>query len=54
MSIDALPYVPLRTHTDNEWEKLPRVILTSNKDQDPTVLNCKGQVDNELQFDAQL
>ena len=54
MSIrNALPYMPLRPYTDSEWEKLPHVILTSDKDYDPTVLDCEGQVDNETHFDAQ-
>jgi hypothetical protein len=43
---NSLPYVPLRPYTDSEWEKLPHVILASNKDWDPTVLDCEGQVDN--------
>ena len=39
--------------TDDEWEKIPHVILMSDKDWDPTVLDCEGQVDNEMWFDAQ-
>ena len=54
MSIrNALAYIPLRPCTDNEWEKLPYVILTSDKGWDSTVLDCEGQLDNELWFDAQ-
>ena len=33
--------------------KLPHAILTSDKDCNPTVLDCEGQVDNELWFDMQ-
>ena len=54
MSIrNALTYIPLRPCTDGEWEKLPHVILTSNKDWNPKILGCEGQVNNETWFDAQ-
>ena len=45
--------MPLSPCPNNEWEKLPRVIHTSDKFWDPIVLDCEGQVDNELWFDAQ-
>ena len=51
--INALTYTPLYPCTDNEWENLPHVILTSDKECYPTVLGCEGQVYNELWFDAQ-
>ena len=50
---NALPYMPLRPCTNNEWKNLPHVILASDKDWDPTILDCEGQIDNELWFDAQ-
>ena len=54
MSIrNALPYVHLCPYTDSEWVKLPHVILTSDKDWDPTGLDYASQVDNETWFDAQ-
>ena len=33
-----LPYIPFRPYTDKEWETLPHVILTSDKEWDPTFL----------------
>ena len=39
--------------TDNEWQNLPHNIITSDKDWETTVLDCEGQVDNELWFAAQ-
>ena len=54
MSIrNALPYMLLRPYTDSEWEALPHIVLTSDKYWDPTVLDCEGQVDNEIWYDAQ-
>ena len=54
MSIrNALSYITLRPHTGNEWETLPHVIITSDKDWDLIVLDCEGQVDNYTWFDAQ-
>ena len=38
---------------DKEWETLPQVMLTSDKDWDPTCPNFEGQLDNEEWFDAQ-
>ena len=33
--------------------KLPHLVITSDKDWDPKVLDCEGQFDNEIWFDAQ-
>ena len=41
------------TCTDVKQEKLPHFILTYDKDWDPTVLDCEGQVDNDAWVDAQ-
>ena len=49
----ALPCMPLRPCTDEEWETLPHVILTSDVNWDPASLDCEGQVSNETWFDAQ-
>ena len=35
-------------------KKLPHFILTSNKDWDPIVHDCEGQVDNDAWFYVQL
>ena len=45
--MNALPYVPLRPCTDEEEEELPHVILTSDVDWDPKVLDCEGKVDDD-------
>ena len=39
--LGALPYIPLRTYTEKEWDTLPHVILTSDKDWDPSFLDCE-------------
>jgi hypothetical protein len=36
---DGLPYVQIRPYTDEEWDTLPHVILTSDVDWDPTDLD---------------
>ena len=36
---DRLPYLKLRPYTDDEWEDLPYIILTSDVDWDPSVLD---------------
>ena len=50
---NSLLYTPIRPYTNNEWEKLPHVIIMSDKDWNPTVLDCEGEVDNETCFDVQ-
>ena len=37
--INGLPYVPMRPYTDEEWVKLPHVLLTADKKWDPRVLD---------------
>ena len=43
----VLPCIPLLPCTDKECETLPHVVRASDKDWDPTSLDCKGQLDNE-------
>jgi hypothetical protein len=43
----ALPYMKIRPFTDNEWDTLPHVILTSDATWDPSVL------DNNITGDEQ-
>ena len=45
--------MPLQPCTDDEWETLPHVILTSDKDWDPTSLDCEENLVNDTWFDAQ-
>ena len=49
----ALPCMPLRLCTDEEWETLLHVVLASDVNWDSTSLDCEGQVSNETWFDAQ-
>ena len=37
---NGLPYIHMRPYTDKEWDALPRVQLTSEKDWDLTVLDA--------------
>jgi hypothetical protein len=48
---EGLPYVQIRPYTDKEWDTLPHVILTSDEDWDPTVLDHTLDDDDEW-FDA--
>ena len=36
---NGLPYIPMRPYTDEEWVKLPHVLLTADKKWDPRVLD---------------
>jgi hypothetical protein len=45
--VNGLPYIHIRPYTDEEWTWLPHVILTSDVDWDPTVL------DHDLTSDTQ-
>ena len=35
----GLPYLPLRPYTDDEWDTLPHIVLTSDDEWDPSVLD---------------
>ena len=37
--MNGLPYIKLRPYTDGEWKKLPMVVLTSDEEWDPKVLD---------------
>ena len=37
--INGLPHLPMEKHTDEEWETLPRVIMTGPGTWDPHVLD---------------
>ena len=47
----GLPYMTLRPYTDDEWDNLPNVILTSDLDWDPTILDNIID-DNDTWFDS--
>ena len=47
----GLPYMTLRPYTDDEWDNLPHVILTSDLDWDPTILDNIID-DNNTWFDS--
>ena len=47
----GLPYMTLRPFTDQEWDNLPHVVLTSDTDWDPTVLDNVIDHDDKW-FDA--
>ena len=36
---NGLAYIPIRPYTDKEWDSLPHVLWTSDKDWDPSVLD---------------
>jgi len=48
---DGLPYITIRPFSDEEWDNLPHVILTSDMDWDPGILD-QDLEDNEAWFDA--
>ena len=47
----GLPYMTMRAYTDDKWDNLPHLILTSDVDWDPTVLDNTID-DDETWFDA--
>ena len=49
---NGLPYIPLRPYTDAEWDTLPHIIVTSDLDWDPTVLDCPAE-DSQEWIDVQ-
>ena len=49
--IGGLPYIKMRPYTDAEWDALPHVILTSDMDWDPSVLDHTLD-DDEHWYDA--
>ena len=44
---NGLPYMSMRPFTDDEWERLPKVILTADVDWDPKVLDDEMEDDDE-------
>lgn len=48
----GLPYLPMRPYTDDEWDSLPHVILTSDADWDPSVLDHVFHSQDEIWYDA--
>ena len=48
---DGLPYITLCPFTDEEWDSLPHVILTSDADWDPSMLDLDLD-EPEAWFDA--
>ena len=36
---NGLPYIKVRPYTDHEWERLPHIHLTEDKEWDPSVLD---------------
>jgi len=48
----GLPYLKLRPYTDEEWESLPHVIMTSDADWDPSVLDYIYDDEDPIWYDA--
>ena len=46
-----MPYITLRPYTNDEWDNLPHVILTSDLDWDTTILDNIID-DNDTLFDS--
>ena len=44
--VNGLPYLSIRPFTDREWETLPHIVLTSDVEWDPSILD--GESDNFL------
>ena len=47
----GLPYIPIRPYTDEEWERLPHVVWTSDADWDPSVLDGEPP-DEDVWYDT--
>ena len=50
--VNGLPRMPTRPYTDKEWETLPHIPITMDKDWDPSVLDHRI-TDKETWYDAQ-
>ena len=50
--IQGLPYMKLRPPTDHEFENLPHVILTSDTDWDPSILDNKIDIGTDTWYDS--
>ena len=48
----GLSYLPLRPYTDSEWDNLPHVVLTSDDEWNPDVLDHKFDLDDEQWYDS--
>ena len=51
----GLPYMNIRLCTDNKWKILPHVILTSDDERDPTILEYStddNDANNDEWYDA--
>ena len=51
----GLPYMNIRPYTDDEWSTLPQVILKSDDEWDPTILDYSindDYADNDDWYDA--
>ena len=48
--INGLPFLPMRPYTDEEWTKLPHVLLTADRKWDPRVLD--GNIDDIEEWSA--
>ncbi|KAG7340327.1 hypothetical protein IV203_023870 [Nitzschia inconspicua] len=48
----GLAYIPMRTFTDKEFETLPHVIMTSDKEWDPSILDGEVDIESEEWFDT--
>lgn len=46
-TIHGLPHTKMRPHTNKEWEELPHLVMTSDEDWDPSVLDKKLMDDKE-------
>ena len=49
--VGGFPYISMQPYTDDEWDHLPHVILTSDLDWDPTILDHTLD-DDEHWYDA--
>ena len=49
---EGLPYLPIRPFTDDEWDSLPHVILTSDQTWDPSVMDNDRDTEAWLQTQA--
>ena len=48
----GLPYLPLCHYTDHEWDRLSHVILTSDTEWDPSVLDHQYDLVDEQWFNS--
>ena len=50
---NSLPYMTIKPCTNDEWDSLPHIVLASDAEWDPSVLDSPGKVDDTTWYNTQ-